>query len=138
MIQLYKSLSITSRIGVFVGLFLVLMTITPIFADVPLPNIPKANGEQCVKEPSFMRRNHMDILMHSRDQTMYDGIRTKKFSFQNCLTCHAVKDKQGEFVTAKSEKHFCKSCHTYAAVKIDCFECHTSTPAKTKLAKMER
>jgi hypothetical protein len=25
--------------------------------------------------------------------------------------------------------HFCQSCHNYAAVKIDCFECHSSKPA---------
>ena len=133
MIQLLKSLSTTSRIGVIVGLFLALTTFTPIFADVPKPHIPKADAKQCVEETSFMRRNHMDLLMHRRDETMHNGIRTRKYSLQNCLTCHAVKDKQGEFVTVKSEKHFCKSCHSYAAVKIDCFECHSSTPiAKNK------
>ena len=128
MIQLFKSLSLTSRIGVIAGLFLVLVTVTPIFADVPVPTVPKANGKQCVEEPGFMRRNHMDILKHQRDETMHNGIRTKKYSLQNCLTCHAVKDKKQNFVTAKDERHFCRSCHTYAAVKIDCFECHNSTP----------
>ena len=137
MIQLFKSLSLTSRLGVIAGLFLVLVTVSPIFADVPKPIIPKADAKQCVEETGFMRRNHMDLLMHRRDQTMHEGIRTKKYSLQNCLTCHAVKDKQNKFVTVKSEKHFCRSCHSYVAVKIDCFECHSSTPLSSQKTKMD-
>ena len=30
---------------------------------------------------------------------------------------------------------FCLSCHSYAAVKIDCFECHSGKPA-AKVAKL--
>jgi hypothetical protein len=29
---------------------------------------------------------------------------------------------------AASDTNFCQSCHTYAAVKLDCFECHTNKP----------
>jgi len=134
MIQHFKSLSLTSRIGVIVGLFLILLLISPILADVPKPHIPEAvKGEQCVEETDYMRRNHMDLLMHRRDETMHKGIRTRKHSLQNCLTCHAVKDKQQNIISIKDERHFCRSCHAYAAVKIDCFDCHSSTPiAKDK------
>jgi len=133
MIQHFKSLSLTSRIGVIVGLFLILFLISPILADVPKPHIPEAKGEQCVEETDYMRRNHMDLLMHRRDETMHKGVRTRKHSLQNCLTCHAVKDKQQQVVTIKDKRHFCRSCHSYAAVKIDCFDCHSSTPiAKNK------
>jgi hypothetical protein len=31
-------------------------------------------------------------------------------------------------VTVSSPQHFCRSCHDYAAVKVDCFECHASRP----------
>ena len=108
---------------------------TPAIAEVPMPDIPKAKGDKCVEETAFMRRNHMDILKHQRDDTMRKGIRTKKHSLQGCLDCHAVFEEQivedeakKVAVTIKSEKHFCNSCHTYAAVKIDCFDCHNSKP----------
>lgn len=106
--------------------------VSPVTAGIPVPEIPKAiQGEACVEDTAFMRRNHMDILDHQRDKTMHEGIRTKRHSLTGCLTCHAVKDVDGSFVTIKSEKHFCNSCHTYAAVKIDCFGCHSSIPQKT-------
>ncbi len=28
------------------------------------------------------------------------------------------------------EQGFCQSCHSYASVKIDCFECHASKPER--------
>lgn len=101
-------------------------------AGVPVPTTPKAKGEQCVEETDFMRRNHMDLLDHQRDATMHQGIRTRKHSLNGCLNCHVVKDEQNQPVTYKSEKHFCNSCHQYAAVKIDCFGCHTSVPGDDK------
>ena len=71
----------------------------------------------------------MKILMHRRDQTVYQGIRGGKASFSACLTCHMVKDeKTGKPVTVASPKHFCRVCHDYAAVKVDCWECHKSVP----------
>ena len=98
-------------------------------ADVPKPDIPKADAKQCVEETDFMRTNHMDLLLHQRDETMYKGIRTEKHSLKNCLSCHVVKDSSNRPVSAANPKHFCRECHDYAAVNIDCFECHASKPA---------
>lgn len=79
-------------------------------------------GEHCVEDEGFMRKNHMKLLMHHRDETMHKGIRTTKYSLPNCISCHAsTKDNR---VTG-SDEHFCQSCHTYAAVSLDCWECHT-------------
>ena len=44
------------------------------------PLIEKAKGGQCVEDPAFMRRNHMKLLKHQRDDTMHGGIRTGKYS----------------------------------------------------------
>ena len=111
------------------GLCLTVFLISSANAGVPMPDVPKAiQGEQCVEETSFMRKNHMDLLDHQRDETMQRGIRTKKHSLNGCLTCHAVLDDNKQPVTVKNKKHFCNSCHSYAAVKIDCFGCHESTP----------
>jgi len=111
-------------------------------AGVPVPDIPKAihsiEGTQCVEKPSFMIRNHMKILFHQRKETVHEGIRTKKHSLKNCFTCHVVKGADGQPVTFKNPKHFCRVCHDYAAVQIDCFQCHTSVPGNDKpLGKME-
>ncbi len=103
---------------------------------VPSPVIPKAtskakNGgpEGCVEPVSDMRRNHMKYILHQRDETMHKGIRTSRHSFKRCINCHVVKDKKtGKPVNHKDKRHFCNSCHNYAAVKIDCFDCHASTP----------
>ena len=90
----------------------------------PLPTVHKAPaGTQCVAPPAEMRRNHMDYLKHQRDDTVHGGIRGAKFSLKGCIDCHASQKTNS---VAKDESNFCVSCHAYAAVKIDCFECHTS------------
>ena len=95
---------------------------------VPLPEIARGKGEQCVEDTDFMRRNHMNLLMHQRDETMLQGIREKKHSLKECVDCHAVSGPDSMALTVASPKHFCRSCHDYAAVKIDCFDCHASRP----------
>jgi len=105
----------------------------PAFAGVPTPDIPKGKGEKCVEETEFMRKNHMELILHQRDETVHKGIRTKKHSFKECINCHAVKGDDNVPVSFKNPKHFCNSCHTFAAVKIDCFECHASRPDNDKL-----
>lgn len=90
-----------------------------------LPHVTKARGGQCVDDPGFMRRNHMTLLKHQRDDTMHGGIRTGKYSLKKCVACHASEASQSVYAEAGD---FCQSCHTYAAVKIDCFECHASKP----------
>jgi predicted CXXCH cytochrome family protein len=96
---------------------------------VPYPVIPSGQGDSCVEDTAFMRRNHMNMLMHQRDETVNKGIRDKQFSLKECVSCHAVSGPDAVPITAASPKHFCRSCHDYAAVKIDCFECHASRPA---------
>ena len=98
---------------------------------VPLPNVHTKQGEKCVEPTDVMRRDHMQFILHQRDDTMHRGIRTSKHSFKNCVNCHA--DPQTASVLGKDG--FCQSCHTYAAVTIDCFSCHTDKPEKQPAAK---
>lgn len=88
---------------------------------VPVPTVNVTRGEQCVEPTDDMRRNHMTYIMHQRDKTMHQGIRTTKHSLKNCVDCHA--DPKTNSVVGKDG--FCSSCHQYAAVTIDCFSCHT-------------
>lgn len=103
-------------------------------ADIPKPKIPKGKGERCVEDTDVMRKNHMEFLLHQRDETVHDGIRTKKHSLKECLSCHAVNDENGMPVGIDDQRHFCNSCHAYAAVNIDCFECHQSKPDAPKVS----
>lgn len=99
-------------------------------ARVPGPTVKIHKGEQCVEPTAEMRRNHMDMILHQRDRTVHDGIRSVKHSLKNCIDCHA--DPKTNSVLGPDG--FCESCHTYAAVKMDCFECHSPSPRKDAAA----
>ena len=97
-----------------------------------VPHPPKGRGERCVADTSYMRRYHMIMLKHERDETVHEGVRGGKFSIKECVDCHAVRGADGKPVSYESPQHFCRSCHDYAAVSIDCFECHASRPGEKK------
>ena len=88
------------------------------------PTINIFKGDKCVRPTEDMRRNHMKYILHQRDQTMHEGIRTTQYSLKNCVDCHA--DPKTNSVLGKDG--FCASCHQYAAVTIDCFSCHSPSP----------
>lgn len=93
----------------------------------PVPSPSAAvMGEQCVEPADVMRRNHMNFLMHQRDETLRDGIRGEKYSLRGCIDCHATPDDKA----TRSVRTFCDSCHDYAAVEITCFECHNDRPGQ--------
>jgi hypothetical protein len=88
------------------------------------PTIKIFKGDKCVEPTDEMRRNHMKYILHQRDKTMHEGIRTTKYSLKNCIDCHA--DPKTNSVLGKDG--FCESCHEYASVSIDCFSCHSPAP----------
>ena len=94
---------------------------------VAQPTIIIEKEGECVEPEDDIRRNHMKYLLHQRDETMHLGIRTKHYSLKNCINCHA--NSKTNSVLGKDG--FCVSCHSYAAVSIDCFSCHSSSPEKT-------
>ncbi len=118
------------------GLFLALPAIaddTGPLAGVPKPRA-KANPEfGCVRPEEDMRKHHMQYLLHHRDETLRQGIRTKQFSLAECVNCHITPKPDGQYARFGEKEHFCSSCHTYAAVHIDCFECHRDTPDPEKI-----
>ena len=89
---------------------------------IPAPETPK-NALQCVEPVEVMRKNHMQFLLHQRDQTVIEGVRSKKYSLVGCIDCHNPADSE-KIVRYEDPKHFCAGCHLYTSVKIDCFECH--------------
>jgi hypothetical protein len=97
----------------------------------PKPTIVIEKGDKCVEDTAFMRRNHMKLLKHQRDETVHQGIRTEKYSLQNCIDCHASSKNNS---VLGSNENFCQTCHTYAAVKLDCWDCHASKPKQKATA----
>jgi hypothetical protein len=96
----------------------------PSYAVEHTPKLDIGKGGQCVKDPQWMRKNHMHLLKHERDEILRKGIREQNTGLKNCIECHAsLKD---DSVIAR-EDSFCVACHKYEAVKIDCFECHSGT-----------
>lgn len=110
------------------------------FADVPSPVIPKAKESanpdtKCVKPVEDMRKNHMHYLLHQRDETLREGVREERFkgeSLKECIECHNAPAADGKVARVSEPEHFCNACHNYAAVKIDCFDCHADKPANTE------
>lgn len=96
-------------------------------AGVDLPKLEKGKGERCVEDTQYMRRNHMELLKHHRDETMHKGIRTRQHSLKGCVECHASA-KTGSVAASKDD--FCAACHAYTGVKLDCWDCHASKPGK--------
>jgi len=105
-------------------LFSLLIASVAYAADKPQAlHLDVGKGGQCVEDPKLMRKTHMNLLKHQRDETMRKGIRGQKHSLAECVECHASTKTDSVLGTNEA---FCQGCHTYAAVKLDCFECHTS------------
>lgn len=93
-----------------------------------LPQLPPATGEPHPEGNEFWRARHMELLSHDRDKTLREGERDIQASLKECFVCHQAKDENGTPVTADSPKQFCRVCHDFVGVKVDCFVCHRSTP----------
>jgi len=98
-----------------------------VLAGVDKPILEKASRGPCVAPPEVMRREHPDMLKHQRAITVHEGVVGAKVSLEKCVACHASKETGS---VAASKQDFCESCHAYAGVKLDCFECHASRPSR--------
>ncbi|HUN91915.1 MAG TPA: hypothetical protein VMU33_07655 [Burkholderiaceae bacterium] len=95
----------------------------------PLPAILVEGGGHCLAPAGEMRRRHPDMLKHQRDRTVHLGERGTTVNLKECVACHASRTT-GSVIG--SDQAFCQGCHTYAAVQLDCFECHS--PKRTTAA----
>ena len=97
-------------------------------ADVTLPSYPKGKGKFCVEPVDVMRRDHFEYLMHHRQISVHLGVRSKRHSLVGCVDCQASQADDGTYISVNEPGQFCRSCHVYTAVKIDCFSCHAAAP----------
>ncbi len=106
------------------------LLISPSYAQGLFPDIPTALGEPHPEGNAYWRENHPDLLRHDRDLTVLEGIRDIDASLKGCVACHAVEGPDAAPVNADSGEFFCRVCHDYTAVKIDCFQCHAVAPER--------
>jgi hypothetical protein len=102
------------------------------FGNVVTPQPEKpVTALNCVEPVEVMRRDHMKFLLHQRDKTVIEGIRSLKYSLTGCIDCHAQPAESGEVIRSDNPEYFCTGCHLYTSVKIDCFECHADRPVSS-------
>lgn len=79
---------------------------TPTFLDMP-----DEQYQECVRETTYMRYRHMDLLKQTREEVIRDGIRGE-ITLSGCRDCHTSRER------------FCNQCHEAAGLSVDCFGCH--------------
>lgn len=116
------------------------------------PVIQQLSDKECVESPEYMRQNHMQLLLQWRDakvrdgQTVYINSKGKAYDISlegTCLKCHNDKPVVDSVasnsakpnvsasnaatmnLTSDGSNQFCFSCHNYASVKPNCWNCHS-------------
>ncbi|MFP4279117.1 MAG: sulfur reduction protein DsrJ [Halochromatium sp.] len=96
--------------------------------DYVLPSSKAASLDHCVEPTEYMRRNHFELIRHQRDATVYGGIRGNDHGLSGCVSCHVGYDERDTPIEINAKGQFCRSCHDYAAVQMNCFDCHATVP----------
>ncbi|MFC1585813.1 sulfate reduction electron transfer complex DsrMKJOP subunit DsrJ [Fibrobacterota bacterium] len=101
----------------------------PAPAPQPVMSAKAMSAGECVAPAVAMRSGHMQVLDEWRNKVVRQGVRTYRshtgkeyhMSLSNtCLDCHANKEE------------FCDRCHTYASVKLYCWDCHVDPAVSLK------
>ena len=96
-------------------------------AGVDKPGIEKARSGPCIAPPGVMRPGHPDLPKQQRTITVHGGVGDAQGDLEKCVRRHPSKQTGS---VAAGPQDFCESCHAYAGVKLDCFECHASRPGR--------
>lgn len=80
-------------------------------ASRPFLELPSEEHKECVRETSYMRLHHMDLLKEIREEAVRFG-RRGEISLDSCRECH------------RNRGRFCNECHTAVSLNVDCFGCH--------------
>jgi hypothetical protein len=77
----------------------------------PFLEKPAAKYKKCVRDTTYMRFHHMDLLKEIRDESVREG-KAEKITLENCRECHTSRER------------FCNQCHNAVNLNLDCFGCH--------------
>ena len=119
---MYDSGKVITGLAIFVTIVILPIWYNAVGGDGHIPNPQKpTKSKQCVQATEYMRTSHMVLLNDWRDEVVrtgqreyqiVDGVKYQKSLQNGCMNCHESKAK------------FCDECHTYAAVKPYCWDCH--------------
>lgn len=96
-----------------------------------------AEGKIFHQSIDLIRKMHPEFLLHKRDKTLREGVRSDEDSLKGCVHCHASENQNNElsqnpYHPINDPDQFCSICHQKVAVSIDCFACHRATPELTE------
>ena len=72
---------------------------------------PDPKYEDCVREASYMRFHHWELLRSIREEVVRYGKRGD-IGLSKCAECHTSRER------------FCDKCHEATSLTPDCFDCH--------------
>jgi hypothetical protein len=85
-------------------------------------------SEQIHPDLREIRMMHPSFLLHKRDKTLRQGVRTRNNSLKGCINCHSATDDKDEYIPINQPEQFCSTCHQKVGTSLDCFSCHRTTP----------
>jgi hypothetical protein len=72
---------------------------------------PDEKYKDCVRETTYMRFHHWELLRGIREEVVRYGKRGE-IGINKCRECHTSRER------------FCDECHNAVTASPDCFECH--------------
>jgi hypothetical protein len=72
---------------------------------------PDPKFEQCVRDTTYMRFHHWELLRGVREEVVRYGQRGE-IGLRQCKDCHTSRER------------FCNKCHDAVSLYPDCFGCH--------------
>lgn len=90
--------------------------VSPLFAREPdtadlFLERPDPQHESCVRETTYMRYHHWELLRQIREEVVRYGIR-RDVGLHMCKDCHTSRER------------FCNQCHNAVSMHPDCYGCH--------------
>lgn len=77
----------------------------------PFLERPDPKYRNCVRETSYMRFHHWELLKTVREQVVRQG-KPSEEGLKQCKNCHTSRER------------FCNQCHNAVTLNPDCFGCH--------------
>ena len=77
----------------------------------PFLERPDPEHENCVKETTYMRFHHWELLRNVREEVVRYGKRGE-LGLNRCRECHTSRER------------FCDRCHNAVSLHPDCWGCH--------------
>jgi len=108
-----RTIAIVVAVSALIILFPLGYSVVGVAFSPPRPFLekPDEKHENCVRDTSYMRFHHMDLLKELREEAVREG-KGGEISVNSCRECHT------------SRKQFCNQCHNAVNLYVDCFGCH--------------